>query len=51
MRGWGCVYIFGPGHMTKMVAMPVKTLKKILSLVPLGRLLETWYVASGDLVL
>ena len=48
------VYINGPGHMTKMAAMPVygKNLKKNLLLQnQLSYDLETWHVASGTQVL
>ena len=43
------VYINGPGHMTKMAAMPIygKNLKKSSSPEPAGRFSQTWYVASG----
>ena len=39
-RGGKKVYIFRPGHMTKMAAMPIygKDLKKSSSPEPLGRL-------------
>ena len=52
-RGGKKVCIFRPGHMTKMAAMPIynKNLKKYSSAEPLGRYLETWYVAFGKLVL
>ena len=41
------VYINGPGHMTKMAAMPIygKNLQKSNS--PEADFPETWYVASG----
>ena len=45
------VYIFGPGHMTKIAAMPiyVKNLKKNLLLRNhLADCLETLYVANGS---
>ena len=43
------VCINGPGHMTKMAAMPIygKNLKKSSSPEPAGRFPKTWYVASG----
>ena len=44
------VYINGPGHMTKMAAMPIygKNLKKNLLLQNQKSYgLETWHVASG----
>ena len=44
------VYIKGPGHMTKMAAMPIygKNLKKNLLLQNQKSCdLETWHVASG----
>ena len=39
-KGGKKVYIFGPGHMTKMASMPIygKNLKKSSSPEPLGRL-------------
>ena len=45
------VYINGPGHMTKMAAMPIygKNLKKSSSPEPEVLYdLETWHVASGS---
>ena len=44
------VYIYGPGHMTKMAAMPiymVKTLKNLLLQNQMSYNLETWHVAPG----
>ena len=43
----------GPGHMTKMAAMPIygKNLNKSSSLEPKGDDLETWYAASDARVL
>ena len=43
------VYINGPGHMTKMAAMPIygKNLKKLLLQNHKSYDLETWHVASG----
>ena len=43
------VCINGPGHMTKMAAMPIygKNLKKSSSPEPGADFHETWYVASG----
>ena len=43
------VCINGPGHMTKMAAMPIygKNLKKSSSPEPESYDLETWHVASG----
>ena len=43
------VCINGPGHMTKMAAMPIygKNLKKSSSPEPAGRFPQTWYVVSG----
>ena len=43
----------GPGHMTKMAAMPIygKNIKKSSSLEPNADDLETWYAASGARVL
>ena len=42
------VYINGPGHMTKMAAMPIygKNLRKSSSPEPEAYDLETWHVAS-----
>ena len=42
------VCINGPGHMTKMAAMPIygKNLKKSSPLEPVGRFSRIWYVAS-----
>ena len=39
----------GPGHMTKVVAIPIydKNVKKSSSPQPKAYDLETWYVASG----
>ena len=43
------VYINGPGHMTKMAAMPIygKKLKNLLLQNHKSYDLETWHVASG----
>ena len=43
------VYINGPGHMTKMAAMPIygKNLKNLLLQNHKSYDLETWHVASG----
>ena len=43
----------GPGHMTKMAAMPIygKNLKKSSSLESKADDLETWYAVSGARVL
>ena len=43
------VYINGPGHMTKMAAMPIygKTLKNLLLQNHKSYDLETWHVALG----
>ena len=43
----------GPGHMTKMAAMPIygKNLKKLLLRNQKAYDLETWYVALGARVL
>ena len=43
------VCINGPGHMTKMAAMPIygKNLKNLLLQNRLADFHETWYVASG----
>ena len=43
------VCINGPGHMTKMAAMPIygKTLKNLLLQNRRADFHETWYVASG----
>ena len=50
MEGGTKVYINGPGHMTKMAAMPIygKNLLKSSSPEPPQKSydLETWYVAS-----
>ena len=42
-------YINGPGHMTKMAAMPIygKNLKNLLLQNQKSHDLETWRVASG----
>ena len=49
------VYIFGPGHMTEIATIPIyrhgKHLKNLLLQNHLADCLETWYVASGELVL
>ena len=47
------VYSNGPGHMTKMTAMPIhgKNLKKHLLQNRKADDLETWYAASGAQVL
>ena len=49
LEGGTKVYINGPGHMTKMAAMPIygKNLKKILPQNQKSYDLETWHVASG----
>ena len=46
-RGGKKVYIFGPGHMTKMATMPMygKNLKKS----SFSDCLKTWFVAFGEL--
>ena len=44
------VYINGPGHMTKMAAMLI-TLKDLILQNHSANCLETWYVASGSVVL
>ena len=43
------VYMNGPGHMTKMAAMPIygKNLKNLLFQNQTSYDLETWHVASG----
>ena len=43
------IYINGPGHMTKMAAMPIygKNLKNLLLQNQRADFHETWYVASG----
>ena len=43
------IYINGPGHMTKMAAMPIygKTLKSLLLQNQKSYDLETWHVALG----
>ena len=43
------VYINGPGHMTKMAAMPIygKNLKNLLLQNQKSYCLETWHVALG----
>ena len=43
------VFIIGPGHMTKMAAMPIygKNLKNLLLQNRQADFHETWYVASG----
>ena len=43
------VYINGPGHMTKMAAMPIygKNLKNLLLQSQKSYDFETWHVASG----
>ena len=43
----------GPGHMTKMATMPIygKNLKNLLLQNQMADDLETWYAASGALVL
>ena len=51
---WGTkVCSNGPGHMTKMAAMPVydKSLKHLLLQNQKADDLETWYAASGARVL
>ena len=52
-KGGKKIYIFCPGHITKMQPCPymVKTLKNLLLQNHQADCLETWYVASGDLVL
>ena len=47
------IYIYSPGHMTKMAAMPIyrKTFKNILLRNQKSYDLETWYVALGTQVL
>ena len=40
------VYINGPGHMTKMTAMPIY-IKNLLLQIHKSYYLETWHVASG----
>ena len=47
------VYSNGPGHMTKMAAMPIygKSLKKLLLRNQKTDDLETWYAASGARIL
>ena len=47
------VYSNGPGHMTKMVTMPIygKTLNNLLLLNRKADDLEIWYAASGARVL
>ena len=43
-------YLYDPGHMTKMAAMPIngkKTFKHLLQNQQ-ADLKETWYVASGS---
>ena len=48
------VYINGPGHMTKMAAMPIygkKTFKNLLLQNHKSYDLETWHVALGTLAL
>ena len=47
------VQINGPGHMTKMAAMPIygKNLKKLLLRNQKADDFETWYAALGALVL
>ena len=40
----------GPGHMTKMAAMPIYTLKNLLQNQKADDL-ESWYAASGARVL
>ena len=44
------VCINGPGHMTKMAAMPIygKNLKNLLLQNQRADFHETWYVASGN---
>ena len=46
------VYIFGSGHVTKVAAIPLygKNLKNLLLQNHWADWLETWYVASGELV-
>ena len=47
-QGGKKVYLNGPGHMTKMAAMPIygKTLKNLLLKNQKSYDLETWHVAS-----
>ena len=47
------IYIFCPGHITKMATLPIygKNLKNLLLQNHQADCLETWYVASGELVL
>ena len=51
-KGGKNVYLFRPGHMTKMAAMPIygKTIKSLLQ-NHWADCLETWYVVLGKLVL
>ena len=48
-KGGTKIYINGPGHMTKMAAMPIygKTLKHLLLQNQKSYDLETWQVALG----
>ena len=48
-QGGKKVYINGPGHMTKMTAMPIyrKTFKNLFLQNRRADFHETWYVASG----
>ena len=50
--GWGKVCSNGPGHMTKMAAMPIygKNLKNLLRNQKADDF-ETWYAAAGARVL
>ena len=47
------INIFGPGHMTKMAAIPIyaKNLKNLLLQNHLANFLETEYEAFGELVI
>ena len=52
-KGVKKIYIFGPGHMTKMAASHIygKTLKNLLLQNHCADCLETVYVPSGELAL
>ena len=52
-KGGKKIYIFCPGHITKMATLPIygKNLKNLLLQNHQADCLETWYVASGDLIL
>ena len=45
------VYIFGPGHMTKMVAMPIYCKNNLILQNNWTNCFKTWYVAFRRLVL